>query len=588
MSRLLLGSVGRPCLTGILSVTLAILVAAFTFFGSATSLVEAYDQNALEVHVNRIIRVEDGGAVTMNDTITISRSVNGTVNRLSKFLVGVPRSFEKNLARIYAYDGSSGLEAVRNVSLGRADICGFEIIFPNEVNLDEVETYSFTVLYVFSGLLNPETLMEFRFEFPQYPTLEYEIQSYNLTVVLPPKAKEPAGSIPFNETAEGDSLALKYSEGAVSAFAKDSAWVTFSSADFKLLDVREMTRRIVVDEWGNIAVSDRYYIINRATLAVSRLSLRVPRNATSISAQDIYGSLKVEVAEASSHVDVKVSLREDFKKGKGVKLLITYSLPSELYLEYDGWDGYTLTMKPLTYNNWWIVRRLNVVVVLPEGAEFQSSSGDLSSLERNAFQETLTFTEHNATEFDELSLDLRYKYGVLWASFRPTVWTGLLTSLLGTLLYMRRPPKPTVPTVPVPVETLRDFIKKYEEKRRIIQNIEVMERQVRRGKLPRRRYKVRRDSLERRLSRLQKDLDSLRKEVESVSRRYSELMRDLEVAEAELETVKASLERLRARYRRREISSEAYNRLLEEYNRRRERAESTIDEVILRLEEELR
>jgi len=94
--------------------------------------------------------------------------------------------------------------------------------------------------------------------------------------------------------------------------------------------------------------------------------------------------------------------------------------------------------------------------------------------------------------------------------------------------------------------------------------------------------------LERRLSRLQKRLNVLREELESASRRYAELMGDLEVAEAELEAVKASLERLRSRYRRREISSETYDRLLDEYNRRRESAESTIDEVLLRLEEELR
>ncbi|RJS80355.1 hypothetical protein CW711_00010 [Candidatus Bathyarchaeota archaeon] len=586
MSRLLSRSIGRLLLRSLLT-TLAIMIAAFTFLGSFMSLVEAYGQNALEVHVNRVIRVDDGGALTINDTITVSKGVNGSITSLSKFLVGIPRGFERNLVKVYAYNGSVRLN-VRNISFGRADIRGFEVLFPNKVNLDDVETYSFTVIYVFSGLVSSETSLRFRFEFPKYPTLEYEVQSYNLTVVLPPDAEEPAGSIPFNETTDGDSLILKYSEGTVSAFAKDSAWVTFSSADFKLLEVNEMTRRITVDEWGNIAVSDRYYIINRATSSVFRLSLRIPRNATSISAQDIYGSLKVAVKRTSTHVEVEVSLRRGLKEGERVKLLIAYKIPSGLYLEHEGWDGYTLTMKPLTYNNWWIVEKLDVVIVLPEGARFQTSIKDPSRFEKNAFQETITFTEYNVTAFDELSLNLKYRYGVLWPSFRPTVWVGLLTSILAVFLYLRGPTKLSVPTVPVPVETIREFIGDYEEKRRILQNLEIIERQVRRGKISRRRYKVRRDSLERRLSRLQKRLNVLREELESTSRRYAELMGDLEVAEAELEAVKASLERLRSRYRRREISSETYDRLLDDYNRRRERAESTIDEVLLRLEEELR
>ena len=45
---------------------------------------------------------------------------------------------------------------------------------------------------------------------------------------------------------------------------------------------------------------------------------------------------------------------------------------------------------------------------------------------------------------------------------------------------------------------------------------------------------------------------------------------------------------MEARYRRGEISKEAYNRLIGEYHRRRERAKVTIDGVLLRLREEIR
>jgi len=161
-------------------------------------------------------------------------------------------------------------------------------------------------------------------------------------------------------------------------------------------------------------------------------------------------------------------------------------------------------------------------------------------------------------------------------------------SILSTFLYWRRQPKPSLPVIPIPVDVLKEFIKTYEEKRRILQGIESIERQVRKGKISRRRYKVQKGSFERRLSRLQKSLNLLRKEIEATSARYAELMKDLEVAEADLETVKASIDRLRIRYRRREISVDTYNRLLDEYERRREKAESTIDEVILRLEEDTR
>jgi len=52
--------------------------------------------------------------------------------------------------------------------------------------------------------------------------------------------------------------------------------------------------------------------------------------------------------------------------------------------------------------------------------------------------------------------------------------------------------------------------------------------------------------------------------------------------------VEEDTRRIEIRYRRRELSSEAYRRLLEEYHRRRERAKTTIEGLLLRLREEIR
>jgi hypothetical protein len=48
------------------------------------------------------------------------------------------------------------------------------------------------------------------------------------------------------------------------------------------------------------------------------------------------------------------------------------------------------------------------------------------------------------------------------------------------------------------------------------------------------------------------------------------------------------IRRLETRYRNGEISKEAYRRLLNEYNGRRDGARTTIDGVLLRLREEIR
>jgi len=64
-------------------------------------------------------------------------------------------------------------------------------------------------------------------------------------------------------------------------------------------------------------------------------------------------------------------------------------------------------------------------------------------------------------------------------------------------------------------------------------------------------------------------------------------MRQIEAAETELEGAEAAIRRIEVRYRHRELSTETYRTQIAEYNRRRERAKTTIDGVLLRLREEI-
>jgi len=99
---------------------------------------------------------------------------------------------------------------------------------------------------------------------------------------------------------------------------------------------------------------------------------------------------------------------------------------------------------------------------------------------------------------------------------------------------------------------------------------------------------VRRNLLNARLSTLSKSLTELKEELRRVSSVYADRIRRIEMAETQREMATRDIEQLRERYRRKQLSKDAYNRLLSESIRRREKAENTIEEVILRFREELR
>jgi DNA repair exonuclease SbcCD ATPase subunit len=145
-----------------------------------------------------------------------------------------------------------------------------------------------------------------------------------------------------------------------------------------------------------------------------------------------------------------------------------------------------------------------------------------------------------------------------------------------------------IPTIRVSPEELRRFVEAYEEKRRIVSELEVLETKVRKGKIPRRRYKIRRKTLESRISSLNRRIAELKERIRRAGARYADAIRQLEVAETELETVEVDIRRIEARYRRGEVSRGVYRRLLEEYNKRKEKALVTIDGVLIRFSEEIR
>jgi hypothetical protein len=241
----------------------------------------------------------------------------------------------------------------------------------------------------------------------------------------------------------------------------------------------------------------------------------------------------------------------------------------------------------------WIIRKLVVTLILPEGGEFilpeGAESSELSIIRKEAFQEVLTFTYYNVTSFHEFAPEIAYNYNVFWFSFRPTLWVGVAVAIIGVLALLWRAPRPSapIPTILVKPEELKKYVSAYEEKRRSLRLLETLEEKARKGKIPRRRYKVRKRALESRLSVLSKDLTRLREKLRSASSKYADMMRQIEIAEAELEGIEVGIRRTETRYRRGEISTAAYHKLLEDYYRRRERARTTIDGIILRLKEEI-
>jgi hypothetical protein len=77
-------------------------------------------------------------------------------------------------------------------------------------------------------------------------------------------------------------------------------------------------------------------------------------------------------------------------------------------------------------------------------------------------------------------------------------------------------------------------------------------------------------------------------ELRLVSPRYDELIRKIDSAEAEAEASRASLGQVKSQYRAAKITREAYDTVINDISKRIDRAESTVETILITLREEAR
>ena len=577
-----------------------------TFYANATDS----SSTGFEIdQVEHVVQIEDGGLVIIKDTINISLA--GESIQSFNFPIGFPFEYAPHLVYCFAHDSSDPnepLEVTLDTGLGKIGFYGISVMLP--ANIINKDSYSFTVVFVFSDMINAESrpipteYLWWNLTFPIYPSLVQTAPICNVEVILPPSIGNVLveyhsnlvdKGLNVNSTSIDSRQVLRFSKTHLENFASESAWVQFyqlltAELDvFLMIDAGEIKRDISLDGWGRITVSDFYHLTNKGEWNLTSIKLRMPQYAFDVSWMDEAGNIhrepSLEGNVTTTHINATISFEPALQRSEETEFIVTYRLPWKEYVAQSTWRDFDLAFSFFEREYfYWMIGRLSVTINLASNADFQSCSVPPQSVEK-----LVTFSFHNVTPFHDLDFRLTYKYVIFWASFHPTIWVGLLVTIACVIAFLCRAPKPLrIPVIPVPPDTLRSFVDTYERKTSAIRELETLEQQVRKRKIPRRRYKVRKKALEGRLSVLSKDLSDMNEEIRKAGSRYANTMRQIEVAETELEETEAAIRRIELRYRRREISKETYRKLLEEYNRRKERAETTIDGVLLRLREEIR
>lgn len=537
--------------------------------------VKATSGNYIIETVNHEIDVMYNGYIFINDTIRI----NGTAT--NGFLIGFPYEYGRHVLRCTAYNSQEDFPVGLNVPLGnRSGFYSIRVDFPNETP----ETFS-VVSVLSNDLLQRETQNVSRLDFPTYPSLAKNAGLCNVSIHLPEGSKFLNGTV----------NTLTYLQEDFNAFAYSPGNVTFSTPEdvIRKVDVERLEQEIQLSGMGQIEGADTYHLTNRETEEVEYFRIVLPENSSDPRAHDKLGrSLNIATTQHDNKYDLFFRLPLDIEESTA--FTVKYSLPKDVYVEQKN----HLNLKfPAYLNVDYFIKQSAVTFVLPEGGKMLSfenvSTVTTHSATYNVFQEQLTIKKQNVFFMDSFSLEFTYGYNVLWLSLRPTLWIWALATVGCTIAVLWHRPKAPIPIgvpeaeIGISSEEIRSFLDTYERRRKIIPKLRSLETKAQKGKIPRRQYKVQRKTLETQLRTLSRKITDTQEKMQSAGGRYRDLVRRLEVAETEIAEVESNIRSIQVRHRRGELSLGAYRKLLSEYEQRKDKAQTTINEILITLREEI-
>jgi len=540
----------------------------------------AQAEAAPQITASREIRVLIGGNVLLTDNYTITApSGSGAVG---SFGIGFPIELGPKIEYVDAVS-QSGL----NLSISTGPSSGkrsYEIHVEFRTPIEPSNSGSFIVRVLFSDMIRPT--QNFNLTVPRYPILAQNITNYVLRVVFPEDAS--FSSQPQNYTKitfQGlPTQKLEASSLASNSSKLDS--MTFSSASMMLIRCDSFARTITLQPPQTIEVSDQYRFTNLAKRSLSTITLSLLNGSSDVHAEDPIGPITSDYDSGLVDISSRITLQQNYS----YTFTVHYGVSYERFVsQVSGASSSRLEIPVLPPSSNFSLHDVSVLVQLPEGSRYESAQVmQGSELDLTVNGTTVALQSPRVSTMKETLLRADYEYSILWAAYRPTLWLLVATAVVGSILaFSRRRRLPAVRVTSVPLETLRAFTSKYDEKSSLSTELGNLEKSAARGKVSRTEFRRRKASIDARLASLSRELAQLKSQITKAGGRFSSAIAKMEMAEAEIGTARGELERVSSQFRGGKISKETFEKLRENYEKRIAKAEGNVDNSLAVLREEL-
>ena len=559
--------------------------------------------------VDHLVQVMYSGHVVILDTIHISGQIS------DGFMIGLPYQYGLEVLKGIAYDDAHVYQMNLGVQLG--DHSGF---YGATVNFNGNTPSVFTVALVLSNkLVSEQGSGVYSLNFPAYPSLTQSVGTCSATVAFPSK---PVSITISKDDGNIEEVAYSKTNLAAYTYAPANAVVQVSTGTIQLSTIASLNRQINIDSTGKVTASDSYRLIGNSTSLMSSFLITLPQDATNVHIRDQFGTLSANLGISGNSIVANATFVTFLSSGQSTVLTAQYDLPSSTLQG----ASYTLGNFKLFPDFGYFVNQATITFTPPEGATIVtpkvSELDSSSTLIRQTYQDSLAVSKDSLSYVDYLApqqntLQLAFNYNPVWASFRPTFWASVLAVVACIAVFFVRRHRPTEetyaekterlatlepttasspqtkgaelkPSQRVSADSIREFIDAYEDKKQLNAELKSMDAKAQKGRIPRRQYKVQRNAVEIRLEGIIRNIERTKKTFMGTTGGYADLVKQLDLAEADLVEAEENIKNIEARQSKGEISLEVYKKSIGDFQKQRDKAESAINGILLRLREKIR
>ncbi len=565
-----------------LVLSLLLLALLSTQLPSPAAAQTSCTSSSCTVTVSRSITTNNWGVSFVSDEFILTTGFSP----VSQITLGIASSLSSKLRFTEAVDSQSNQLRISPLKLASlrsgGNYSAMDIAFPSA----KTGTYSFNLTSVYSDLLSfNSTSSNFVIAFEPFPLMDdnYNVTSATLSV------KTGDWQSPKVSSVDGTFASATFSSQAIplKPFNTTVATMTFSSSGTSqsIFGVTA-NRTITLAQTGSIQVTDFYNMTNKGH-DLSSLTLPLPKNVQTATARDIIGTVSTLTAATAPDGTNTVTFTPRFgtvKAGASSSVRISYALPSQSYLTSISLGRFELSFR-LFDNVKFSEPTLQMKIVTPMGFRLDSFSGQTFTSSGNQILVQIS----TVTPMSSLSFTMDYQLDPFWASLSALSWAGLAVgSIAAVVLAVGATSMAGVAVSGAPFELIGRFVELYDEKSAMRLEAEKMDEDLSRGALNRHEFKRRRRVIDLRIAELDRTLAPLKDQLSKSNPRYQDMIKRLERAEADIQVVRTTSADLRNQYRSGRIARELYESLISDLAKRKEKAQQTMDTIVINLREETR